>query len=123
MRPGLAGPDSLLLVGEPYWVDDPPPEAFEAIAGGDREQFTTLAGTHERFERAGLELIEMVAADLEGWDRYAAPQWRAVSDWLRAFPDDPDVETIRTMHEKTRREYLAYTRRYLGWGVFVLRSI
>lgn len=122
MRPGLASPDSLLLVGEPYWVDDPPNEAYAAIAGGDRDLFTTLAGTLERFDQAGLELVEMVLADLGGWDRYVAPQWRATSDWLRKRADHPEADAIRRLHHQTRRDYLTYTRRYLGWGVFVLRA-
>jgi hypothetical protein len=122
MRPALAGRDSLLLVGEPYWIGDPPQEAYDANAGGDRALFATLPGTLARFEDAGLELVEMVLADHHGWDRYVAPQWRATSDWLRKHADAPDAHEIRSIHEQTRRDYLAYTRPYLGWGVFVLRQ-
>jgi hypothetical protein len=64
----------------------------------------------------------MVAADHYGWDRYAARQWMTVSDWLRANADSPEATEIRGQHERSRREYLTYTRRYLGWAVFVLRS-
>lgn len=121
MRPGLSGPQSILLVGEPYWIDEPPPAAYAAIAGGDREMFTTLAGTLSRFEEACLEVIEMVHADTGSWDRYAAPQWRAVSDWLQAHGNDAEAAEIRELHEESRRNYFAFTRRFLGWGVFVLR--
>jgi hypothetical protein len=89
----------------------------------ERTLFSTLPGTLERFESAGFELIEMVLANGDGWDRYAAPHWRAVSDWLRANPDDAQAGVIRAMHKKSRAEHLAYVRRYLGWGVFVLREI
>jgi SAM-dependent methyltransferase len=122
MRPGLRDRDSLLLVGEPYWNDPPPDAAYAAIVDGDRDVFASLAGTLERFEALGLELVEMVLADPHGWDRYAAAQWRTVSDWLRANPAAPDAAEIRAIHERSRREYVAYTRRYLGWGVFVLRE-
>jgi SAM-dependent methyltransferase len=122
MRPGLRDADSLLLVGEPYWNDAPPPEAVAAITGGDRDAFADLPGTLARIESAGLELVEMVLADGHGWDRYVAPQWMTVSDWLRANPDDPDAPEIRRRHERNRPEYLAYMRRFLGWGVFVLRQ-
>jgi hypothetical protein len=27
------------------------------------------------------------------------------------------------MHEQSRRDYMRFTRRYLGWGVFVLRPV
>ena len=122
MRPGLRDRDSLLLVGEPYWIDEPPDEAYAWIVDGDRELFSTLAGTLDRIESAGLELVELVAADHHGWDRYVARQWMAVSDWLRENADSPEAADIRKQHERSRREYLTYTRRYFGWGVFVLRQ-
>lgn len=123
MRPGLKDRDSLILVGEPFWMNEPPDEAYAAIAGGDREVFTTLPGTLDRIESAGFELVEMVLADHAGWDRYSSMQWMAVSDWLRANPDDPDAPELRRWIASARREYLTYGRRYLGWGVFVLRQV
>ena len=36
MRPGLCDRDSLLLVGEPYWIDEPSAEAYAALAGAIR---------------------------------------------------------------------------------------
>lgn len=121
MKPGLRNRESLLLVGEPYWSEPPPPEALAAISDGNPELFVSLAETERRFASLGLELIEMVLADKEGWDRYVAPQWRTLSDWLRAHPESPEAPEIRQLHERSRQEYLTYTRRYLGWGVFVLR--
>jgi SAM-dependent methyltransferase len=122
MRPALRDRNSLLLVGEPFWIDEPPDEAYALIVDGDREAYTTLAGTHERIESAGLELVEMVLADHRGWERYVAKQWLAVSDWLRANADAQEAAEIRRQLEHSRREYLAYGRRYFGWGVFVLRQ-
>jgi SAM-dependent methyltransferase len=107
---------------EPYWIDAPPDQAYDWIADGDRQLFTTLAGTLDRIEAAGLELVEMVLANHHGWDRYVAMQWMAVADWLRANPDSPDAAEIRRQYEHSRREYMTYGRRYLGWGVFVLRQ-
>jgi SAM-dependent methyltransferase len=121
MRLALRGRASLLLVGEPYWIDPPPDEAYDWVSGGDREIFTSLEGTLDRIESAGLELVEMVLADHHGWDRYVAKQWLTISDWLRANAGSPEAAEIRRQHEHSRREYMRYGRRYLGWGVFVLR--
>ncbi len=115
MRPALR-PDGLALVGECYWIGDPPAEALKAYEG-----FTTLAGTDDRFEAAGFELVEMVLANPDSWDRYVASQWLTLSDWLRDNPDDPEEPEIREFLRAARRTHLEYGRQHLGWGVFVLR--
>jgi hypothetical protein len=89
--------------------------------GVAKKEFVSLEGTLDRFESVGMQLVEMVLADHLGWDRYEAPQWLAVDDFLRANPDDPDAPALREWIRNNRRVYLKYGRRYLGWGVFVLR--
>jgi SAM-dependent methyltransferase len=113
-------PGGRVLVGEPYWIEEPPAEAYEAmqVAPGD---FASLAGTLDRVEAAGLDLVEMVLADPDSWDRYEAMHWAAADRWLRAHPDDPEAPLVREQTARYRRAYLTYGRRYLGWGVFVLR--
>jgi SAM-dependent methyltransferase len=112
--------DALLLVGEPYWTEQPPAEAFDSLPF-TRDEFTTLVETLDRVQSAGVELVEMVLADGDSWDRYSAAQWWNVHAWLRANPDSPDVEEMRRFLHDSRRSHLEYQRRYLGWGVFVLR--
>lgn len=112
----------LLLVGEPYWVEDPPSDAVEALADGDRERFGTLPTLLCRTLEGGFELIEMVLANGDTWDRYEATQWKSVDDWLRENPDDPDADAIRERRDENRRAYLQYGRQYFGWGVFVFRK-
>ncbi|MFF5208266.1 SAM-dependent methyltransferase [Streptosporangium sp. NPDC000396] len=119
MLPALKD-DGILLVGEPYWISEPPGEAYESFGFGP-EAFSSLAGIFERFEGAGVEVLEMVLADQDSWDRYVASQWWTLSDWLRDNPDDPDVEEVREFLDRARRSHVAYGRRHLGWGVFVLR--
>ena len=121
MKTVVRGPDSLLLVGEPFWIDEPPEAAVVPLSMAPG-MFVSLDETLERFQSEGLELIEMVLADLDGWDRYEASQWKAVSDWLRAHPDDPEAAALREWSDANRKLYLEYGRRYLGWGVFVLRA-
>jgi SAM-dependent methyltransferase len=123
LKRGLRSRDSPLLVGEPYWFDEPSDDTVRATSGGNRAAFASLDGTRERIESAGLELIEMVMADHHGWDRYIASQWHTVSDWLRANPDCADADKLREWISAGKREHLAHHRRYLGWGVFVARLI
>jgi SAM-dependent methyltransferase len=113
--------DGLLLVGEPYWIETPPDAAYES-AGVGKDDFTSLVGTLERIENAGFELVEMVLADPNSWDRYCAAQWWTLHHWLRENPDDGDAPAFREILNNSRRDYLEYGRRYLGWGVFVLKQ-
>jgi SAM-dependent methyltransferase len=120
MKPALK-PGGLVLVGEPYWIDPPPDDAYKALGVG-KDDYTLLDGTLDRFEQAGLELVEMVMADHDTWDRYEVSQWMTLNDWLRGNSDDPDAPEIRKWLTDNRRAYLKYGRRYFGWGVFVLRE-
>lgn len=122
MKNGLRNENSLILVGEPYWIDLPPIDAYQELGVGT-EEFTTLEGTLDRFELCGLELIEMVLADHETWDRYAAGQWMAVSNWLRENPHDADAPALAQWIAQDKRAYMRFSRRYFGWGVFVLRQM
>ncbi len=121
MRPRLRDDKSLLLIGEPFWREAPPSDAYEQMEIA-KNDFTSLAGTLTRFERVGFELLEMVLADENSWDRYVASQWFTVSDWLRENADDPDAPAIQEWITRSQRNYLAFERRCLGWGVFVLRQ-
>lgn len=112
--------DGLLLVGEPYWTSPPPAAACQALGLGEHD-FATLAGTLERFTDAGVELVEMVLADGDSWDRYEAAKWWTISHWLDANPTDPDAPAMREFLHGSRSSHLEYQRDYLGWGVFVLR--
>ncbi len=118
LRPAVPS-DGLLLIGEPFWREEPPAEARAVY--GEPDLLADLPGLLDRFEEAGADLVEMVLADEHGWDRYAAAQWWALRRWLDEHPDDPAADQVRRFRDEVRRAHLAYQRRYLGWGVFVLR--
>ncbi|MGO9333229.1 MAG: SAM-dependent methyltransferase [Acidimicrobiales bacterium] len=107
-----------LLVGEIYWARPPSDE----LATRYGQRFADLAGTLDVFETAGVDLVEMVLANDDDWDRYAASQWLNVANWLDADPDHPDAPAIRAERDESRRRYLTDERGTLGWGVFVGRS-
>ncbi len=111
----------LLLVGEPYWIEPPPPAGYAAMGVGEHD-FTSLAGTLDRFHTAGLNLVEMVLANSDNWDRYVASQWWTIDQWLRDNPNDPDAPVLRDIRAREQRVYLDFQRRCFGWGVFVLRA-
>jgi ubiquinone/menaquinone biosynthesis C-methylase UbiE len=111
--------DGWLLVGELFWIEAPPPEVERRLGYGD--VVVDLAGVLQRTEDAGLDLVEMVLANHDTWDRYATSQWLNVSNWLAANPDDPEADDIRRTRDASRRQYLEIERQYVGWGVFIMR--
>ncbi len=114
-------PDGLLLVGEPYWITPPPAKLYADLYVSE-DDFATLVGTLDRIEAAGCELVEMVLADQDSWDRYVASQWMTMDTWLSSHPDDPEADQFRTAMAQSKRTYLESQRAYFGWGVFVLRT-
>ena len=75
----------------------------------------------DRFDAAGVELVEMVLADTAGWDRYEAMRWWALTKWLRDHPGDDRASRIRAARESSQRHHLTWGRRCMGWGVFTLQ--
>ena len=116
-------PGGMILVGEPYWLRLPPTEDIakgcEATAIGD---FHTLPELVASFGHLGYDVVEMVLADQEGWDRYEAAKWLTMRQWLEANPHDDFAGEIRSQLSTEPTRYVTYTREYLGWGVFALMA-
>jgi SAM-dependent methyltransferase len=115
-------PGGMLLIGEPYWHRDPPDE--QTVAGcfaGTRDRFRLLPELIEQFRTLGWDLVEMVLADGDGWDRYRAAQWLNIRTWLDANPADPLAAELRAELHNDPVRYARYERPYLGWGIFALK--
>jgi hypothetical protein len=67
-------------------------------------------------------VVEMVLADREGWDRYEAAKWLTMRRWLKANPNDDLAKEVRAQLTSEPKRYAAYTRQYLGWGVYALMA-
>lgn len=113
-----AEPRSWLLVGEVYWARPPSSE----LAARYGQSFADLAGVLDVFVASGVDLVEMVLANDDDWDRYTASQWLNVAAWLDANTDHPNAPTVRAERDASRRHYLSDERGTVGWGVFVGRS-
>ena len=83
-----------------------------------RRQTSTAASS----ERPGYDVVEMVLADREGWDRYESAKWLNMRRWLEENPDDDFAEEGRTHLSSEPTRYASYTREYVGWGVFALMA-
>ena len=72
------------------------------------------------FDHLGCDVVEMVLADQDSWDRYEAAKWLTMRRWVQSDPDDELAKEIRAKLASEPRRYAAYTCEYTGWGVFAL---
>lgn len=117
------GAGGIMLIGEPYWLRLPPTEEVaKGCFAGSMADFSLLPELLASFGDLGYDVVEMVLADQEGWDRYEAAKWLTMRRWLEANPDDDFAEEVRASLASEPRRHAAYTREYLGWGVFALMA-
>lgn len=114
-------PGGILLVGEPFWRQLPPTEdVAKGCHATSISDFLVLPELLASFGHLGYDVVEMVLADQDGWDRYEAAKWLTMRRWLEANPDDELAGEVRTKLTSEPALYAAFTREYLGWGVFAL---
>ncbi len=111
----------IILVGEPYWRRLPPTkDVARKCEANVIADFLVLPELLASFARLGYDVVEMVLADQDGWDRYEAAKWLTMRRWLEANPDDEMAQEVRARLTSEPSRHAAYTREYLGWGVFAL---
>lgn len=114
-------PGGLILIGEPYWRRQvPDQQTAKASGASSTEDFLLLPDLLERFGSLGYDVVEMVLASQDSWDRYQAAQWLNFRRWLDANPDDELAADVRRELTEDPVRYARYQREYLGWGVFAL---
>ena len=114
-------PGGIILIGEPYWRQLPPTdEVAQGCLAHTLTDFLMLPELLATFDRFGYDVVEMVLADQDGWDRYEAAKWLTMRRWLEAHPADELASEVRAKLTSEPVRYATYTREYLGWGVFAL---
>ena len=114
-------PGGIILIGEPYWRRLPPTEEVaRGCLANAISDFLMLPELLASFGQLGYDVVEMVLADQDDWDRYEAAKWLTMRRWLDTNPDDEFAKEVRAQLSSEPKRYAAYTREYLGWGVFAL---
>jgi SAM-dependent methyltransferase len=121
MRSALHAQGGLLLVGEVFWHQTPS-QAIARALDVEVDTFASLGETLARFHAKDLKLIEMFLASKDDFDRYMAPRWRAVHEFLRDNPHDTDADALQDWIAANQQQYMQYGRDYMGWGAFVLQA-
>jgi SAM-dependent methyltransferase len=117
---GMVAPGAWVIVGEPYWLDEPS-EEYLAASGIAKDGLATHAGNVEAGEKRGLELVHALVSSKDDWDEYEGLQWYATAEYALAHPDDPDLSELRERVAKDKALYLRWGRDTLGWAIYVFR--
>jgi len=112
----------IILIGEPYWRLPPTEDVAKGCGVDAVSEFLMLPELIASFGDLGYDVVEMVLADQEGWDRYEAAKWLTMRRWLDANPGDDFAKEVRAKLTSEPKRYVTYTREYLGWGVFALMA-
>ena len=111
----------IILIGEPYWRQLPPTDdVAKGCLANSISDFLILPELLASFGRLGYDVVEMVLADQNGWDRYEAAKWLTMRRWLESNPDDELAQDVRDKLTSEPERYATFTREYMGWGVFAL---
>jgi SAM-dependent methyltransferase len=116
----MVKPGGWVIVGEPYWLQEPSQDYLEA-SGGAREDFGSHFSNAEAGEQRGLDLVHAIVSSKDDWDRYEGLQWYATAEYARTHPDDPDLAELVERVSKARAVYLRWGRDTLGWAIYIFR--
>jgi SAM-dependent methyltransferase len=116
-------PGGIILIGEPYWLQLPPTEDIaKGCSANSISDYLLLPDLLGSFGELGYDVVEMVLANQDGWDRYEAAKWLTMRRWLEANPNDDFAKEVRAQLTSEPKRYATYTRQYMGWGVFALMA-
>jgi len=111
----------IILIGEPYWRQLPPTEDVAKMCHANSiSDFLMLPELLASFGSHGYDVVEMILADQNDWDRYEAAKWLTMRRWLEANLDDELAKDVRAELTSGPVRYATYTREYTGWGIFAL---
>ena len=116
----MVKPGGWVIVGEPYWLQEPPEDYLEA-SGVARQDFGSHSSNAEAGEQRGLDLVHTIVSSQDDWDRYEGLQWYATDEYARDHLDDSDLAEVVERVSKARAAYLRWGRDALGWAIYIFR--
>ncbi|NLW17559.1 MAG: class I SAM-dependent methyltransferase [Firmicutes bacterium] len=117
----LTRPQGLILVGEPYWLQEPSPDYLQQ-AGMQADVFATYAGNIYIALELGLTPLYAICSSKDDFDRYEWLQVQAAERFALENPHDPDVPELLRRRRATRDLYLRYERDTLGWALYLFQK-
>jgi len=117
----MVKPGGWIVVGEPYWIQEPDPAYLQAT-DMQRETFGTYYENAHTGESLGLSLVSAITSSRDDWDYYESMQWYAADLYARQNPHDPDIPELMQRVHADKHSYLKWGRDTLGWAIYVFRA-
>ena len=117
----MAAPASWVVVGEPYWRQEPVADYLQAI-GAERSAFGTHYENVQAGQELGLELVYTLVSNQDDWDKYEGLQWYAAAEWANQHAGDPDLGEVLKRVAQDRENYLRWGRETFGWSIYVFKK-
>jgi ubiquinone/menaquinone biosynthesis C-methylase UbiE len=110
-----AKPGGRLVIGEATWKSSlvPPQVAI-------KENFATEQDLLKIIGDEGYDLMYMIHASPDDWDRYEADNWYGLTRWLDENPGHPDWDQVADHLHRSQEEYLTIGREFYQWGLYIL---
>jgi len=115
-------PDGWVVVGEPFWVNEPS-EGYLESQNFRREDYGTHLGNVQIGEELGMRCVYTIVSNQDDWDHYESLQWLAVEQHLAENPCDPDNEETFSRALSSKKVYLEEGRDALGWAIYVFKKL
>lgn len=106
-------PEGLLVIGEPYWLQEPN-ENYLKAEGYQRDTFGTHLSNVTDAEAAGFTCLYTLVSTQDEWDHYVGLSWWAIDEYVRKNPEDSDITALVAWSQ--------WKHRYLKWGRDTLRA-
>ena len=117
----MVKPGGLILVGEPFWKQDPDP-AYLETADIQPNTYGRHVDNVTKGEALGLTLLYSIVSNDDDWDRYEGLQWQSAVRYGQENPDDPDVPYLLERVAQDKMTYLHRGRETIGWALYLFQS-
>lgn len=116
----LVKPGGTLLVGEGFWMREPPDEYLHAT-GFARNDLRTDDENIALARRRGLFLLDATTSSRSEWDHFERLTWDIAEDRLRDNPADEEARKQAAHWRKWREAYERWGQFTLGFGLYLFR--
>lgn len=109
-------PGGHVVMGEPYWRTTHIPPDYARAEATVHTEYELL----QLSRQAGLDLVTVVRASHDDWDRYESGNWAGLLRWLGANPAHPERDQVLDHLRGSQDEYTRLAREYFGWAMLIL---